>query len=123
MEKAERHGYIRGMVKEIIHDPGRGAPLARVVFRDPYRFKLRTETFIAYGHRPLQKIWMLTFGKQRRPVHWSIHLRWQERRSNGWQRPSPWRSSRGNCRQQCRGEGWRSWRCKTLDTIEIGQYC
>lgn len=35
------------MVKEIIHDPGRGAPLARIVFRDPYRFKLRTETFIA----------------------------------------------------------------------------
>ena len=35
------------MVKEIIHDPGRGAPLARVVFRDPYRFKLHTETFIA----------------------------------------------------------------------------
>lgn len=24
-----------------------GAPLARVVFRDPYRYKLRTETFIA----------------------------------------------------------------------------
>lgn len=35
------------MVKEIIHDPGRGAPLARVTFRDPYRFKLRQETFIA----------------------------------------------------------------------------
>jgi large subunit ribosomal protein L8e len=34
-------------VKEIIHDPGRGAPLAKVAFRDPYRFKLRTETFIA----------------------------------------------------------------------------
>jgi large subunit ribosomal protein L8e len=34
-------------VKEIIHDPGRGAPLARVTFRDPYRFKLATETFIA----------------------------------------------------------------------------
>jgi hypothetical protein len=34
-------------VKEIIHDPGRGAPLAKVVFRDPYRFKLHTETFIA----------------------------------------------------------------------------
>jgi hypothetical protein len=28
-------------------DPGRGAPLAKVVFRDPYRFKLHTETFIA----------------------------------------------------------------------------
>jgi len=44
---AERHGYIRGLVKEIVHDAGRGAPLAKVVFRDPYRYKLRTETFIA----------------------------------------------------------------------------
>ncbi|TIA90490.1 hypothetical protein E3P81_02471 [Wallemia ichthyophaga] len=44
---AERNGYIRGIVKEIIHDAGRGAPLARVVFRDQYRYKLRTETFIA----------------------------------------------------------------------------
>ncbi len=35
------------MVKEIIHDPGRGAPLARVIFRDPYRFKQHTQTFIA----------------------------------------------------------------------------
>lgn len=34
-------------MKDIIHDPGRGAPLAKVVFRDPYRFKLHTETFIA----------------------------------------------------------------------------
>lgn len=47
LDFAERHGYIRGVVKEIIHDPGRGAPLAKVVFRDPYRFKLHTETFIA----------------------------------------------------------------------------
>ncbi|GCC28876.1 hypothetical protein chiPu_0007310 [Chiloscyllium punctatum] len=44
---AERHGYIKGIVKDIIHDPGRGAPLAKVVFRDPYRFKRRTELFIA----------------------------------------------------------------------------
>ncbi|KAG0768786.1 hypothetical protein G6F57_004559 [Rhizopus arrhizus] len=44
---AERHGYVRGIVKEIVHDPGRGAPLAKVVFRDPYKYKLRTETFIA----------------------------------------------------------------------------
>lgn len=47
LDFAERHGYIRGVVKEIIHDPGRGAPLAKVSFRDPYRFKLHTETFIA----------------------------------------------------------------------------
>ena len=70
LDFAERNGYIRGIVKEIIHDAGRyvfrsrldlihsnlsadyllvlsGAPLARVVFRDPYRYKLRSETFIA----------------------------------------------------------------------------
>jgi large subunit ribosomal protein L8e len=47
LDYAERNGYIRGIVKDIIHDSGRGAPLARVVFRDPYRYKLRTETFIA----------------------------------------------------------------------------
>jgi large subunit ribosomal protein L8e len=44
---AERHGYIKGIVKEIIHDPGRGAPLAAVVFRDPYRYKMRKELFLA----------------------------------------------------------------------------
>lgn len=47
LDFAERNGYIRGLVKEIVHDPGRGAPLAKVVFRDPYRYKLTTETFIA----------------------------------------------------------------------------
>ncbi|KAK3940493.1 Ribokinase-like protein [Diplogelasinospora grovesii] len=47
LDYAERHGYIRGVVKEIIHDPGRGAPLARVVFNSPYKFKKQTETFIA----------------------------------------------------------------------------
>ncbi|KAK2069229.1 hypothetical protein P8C59_003826 [Phyllachora maydis] len=47
LDYAERHGYIRGVVKDIIHDPGRGAPLARVQFNDPYRFKKHMETFIA----------------------------------------------------------------------------
>ena len=47
LDYAERHGYIRGVVKDIIHDPGRGAPLALVDFRDPYRFKIRHQTFIA----------------------------------------------------------------------------
>lgn len=44
---AERHGYIKGVVKDIIHDPGRGAPLAVVHFKDPYKFKTRKELFIA----------------------------------------------------------------------------
>ena len=38
---------MKGVVKDIIHDPGRGAPLAKVVFRDTYKYKLRTEYFIA----------------------------------------------------------------------------
>ncbi|KAJ1976141.1 60S ribosomal protein L2 [Dimargaris xerosporica] len=47
IDYAERQGYIRGTVKEIIHDPGRGAPLAKVQFRDPYRYKRVMQTFIA----------------------------------------------------------------------------
>ena len=47
LDYAERHGYTKGVVKEIIHDPGRGAPLARVQFRNAYKFKRETETFIA----------------------------------------------------------------------------
>jgi large subunit ribosomal protein L8e len=44
---AERHGYIKGVVKDIIHDPGRGAPLAIVQFRDPYKYKTNKVTMIA----------------------------------------------------------------------------
>merc|ERR1712230_304241 len=47
LDYAERTGYIKGVVKDIIHDPGRGAPLAVVQFRDPYKFKIRKELFIA----------------------------------------------------------------------------
>jgi len=47
VDYAERNGYIKGVVKDIIHDPGRGAPLAKVTFRDPYRYKMRQQTFIA----------------------------------------------------------------------------
>lgn len=47
IDYVERHGYIKGVVKEIIHDSGRGAPLARVTYRDPYRYKLNHELLIA----------------------------------------------------------------------------
>jgi len=47
LDYAERHGYIRGLVKEIVHDPGRGAPIAKVVFRDPYRYRLKNELYVA----------------------------------------------------------------------------
>merc|ERR1711872_71866 len=47
MDFAERHGFIKGVVKDIIHDPGRGAPLAKVTFQDPYKFRKNAELFVA----------------------------------------------------------------------------
>jgi large subunit ribosomal protein L8e len=47
LDYAERHGYIKGVIKEIVHDPGRGAPMARVQFRNAYRYKQDKEIFVA----------------------------------------------------------------------------
>jgi large subunit ribosomal protein L8e len=47
LDYVERQGYVKGVVKDIVHDPGRGAPLAKVVFRDTYRYKQRIEYFVA----------------------------------------------------------------------------
>ncbi|EAN34289.1 60S ribosomal protein L8 [Theileria parva strain Muguga] len=47
LDYAETHGYIRGVVKDIVHDPGRGAPLAKVVFRNAYKYGLDRELFVA----------------------------------------------------------------------------
>ena len=46
LDQIEREGYIKGIVKDIIHDLGRGAPLTKVVFKDPNKYKLSTEYFI-----------------------------------------------------------------------------
>ena len=47
LDYSERNGYIRGVVKAILHDPGRGAPLAKVEFRDPYKYKNHIKYFLA----------------------------------------------------------------------------
>lgn len=47
LDFAERRGYVKGVVKEIVHDSGRGAPLARIAFRNPYKFKLDKELMVA----------------------------------------------------------------------------
>jgi len=47
IDYAEKHGYIRGIVKDIIHDPGRGAPVAKVQFLNAYRYKRDTELIVA----------------------------------------------------------------------------
>merc|ERR1712160_145277 len=49
LDFAERQGYVKGVIKDIVHDSGRGAPLAQVQFRDVYKYKLRTEYFVAEG--------------------------------------------------------------------------
>jgi len=46
LDFSEREGYVKGTIREIIHDPGRGAPVARVVFRNPYKYKQDKELFI-----------------------------------------------------------------------------
>jgi large subunit ribosomal protein L8e len=35
------------VVKEIVHESGRGAPVAKVQFQNAYRFKRDNETFVA----------------------------------------------------------------------------
>jgi len=47
LDFSERHGYLKGVIRDIIHDPGRGAPLAKVVFRNTHKYKHDKELFIA----------------------------------------------------------------------------
>jgi len=47
LDFAERNGFIRGVVKELIHDPGRGAPIAKIQFNDPYRYKKKNVQWTA----------------------------------------------------------------------------
>merc|ERR1712127_486029 len=46
LDYAERNGFVKGLVKDICHDPGRGAPIAKVQFRDPYKYRKVTETIV-----------------------------------------------------------------------------
>jgi large subunit ribosomal protein L8e len=39
--------YVKGVVRDVVHEPGRGAPLLKVDFRDPYRYRHQTKYFIA----------------------------------------------------------------------------
>lgn len=44
---AEKHGFVKGVIKEIIHDPGRGAPIAKVQFQNAYKYRRDNELFVA----------------------------------------------------------------------------
>jgi large subunit ribosomal protein L8e len=47
LDYAEREGFAKGVVKSIVHESGRGAPIAKVQFQDPYRFQRKTELLCA----------------------------------------------------------------------------
>jgi large subunit ribosomal protein L8e len=47
LDYAERNGYVKGVIRDIVHEPGRGAPLCKVHFRNPYKYKTDKELFIA----------------------------------------------------------------------------
>lgn len=37
LDYSERNGYVTGLITQITHDPGRGAPVMKVKFRNPYK--------------------------------------------------------------------------------------
>merc|ERR1712224_406797 len=47
LDYVERHGYIRGVVEEILHDPGRDTPVAVMGFRHPLFYKHQRILMIA----------------------------------------------------------------------------
>jgi large subunit ribosomal protein L8e len=40
-------GERKGVITDVIHDPGHGAPLTKVTFRHPFRYKHQKELFVA----------------------------------------------------------------------------
>merc|ERR1711904_536738 len=47
LDYVERHGYTKGIVKEILRDPGRSAPVAVMSFRHPLFYKHQRVLMIA----------------------------------------------------------------------------
>ncbi|CAC27016.1 60S ribosomal protein L8 [Guillardia theta] len=46
-DKSEKCGFIKGTIKKIIHDPGRGCPVAKVQFEGPYSYKKSNYSYLA----------------------------------------------------------------------------
>ena len=70
IDYAERNGYIRGVVKDIIHDPGRGAPVAKVQFSNRYKYaKQNTQWTATEGTYTGQFIYCGKKGTQQDRTH------------------------------------------------------
>ena len=59
MDYVERNGYIRGVVRDVVHDSGRGAALAKVKFRDPTRFQKMSNTLLPQKECTLDNTYIL----------------------------------------------------------------
>merc|ERR1712070_167829 len=47
LDYGERYGFVKGVVKDIIHDSGRGAPLVKAAFHNARTYKLDKNLFPA----------------------------------------------------------------------------
>merc|ERR1711924_548131 len=47
LDYGERYGFVKGVVKDIVHDPGRGAPLIKANFHNARTYKLDKELYPA----------------------------------------------------------------------------
>jgi large subunit ribosomal protein L8e len=59
LDYAERHGFVKGVIRKITHESGRGAPLAHVEVRNAYKYgKQKTVICAAEGTYTGQFIYM-----------------------------------------------------------------
>lgn len=47
LDYAEREGYVRAKIADIVHDPGRGAPVIKVTFRNAYHDRKDEDLLVA----------------------------------------------------------------------------
>uniref|UniRef100_A0A4X1TWW9 Large ribosomal subunit protein uL2 n=2 Tax=Sus scrofa TaxID=9823 RepID=A0A4X1TWW9_PIG len=65
---AKQCSYIKGIVKDIIHDPSCSAPLAKVVFWNPYFLRIHLKAGHAYKYKAKRNCWPCVQGVAMRPV-------------------------------------------------------
>jgi|EP01049_Picozoa_sp_SAG25_P003688 hypothetical protein len=101
LDFAERHGYIKGVVEDIVHESGRGAPIAVTRFRNPYKYKIDKERFIAAEGTYTGQF--LYCGKKGTSLSSACLA------MSGVVRGVPWRSRAGVARAEHRQAGRRAW--------------
>ncbi len=76
LDAAERNGYIKGVVQDIIHDPGRGAPLARVCITVyGASFGALPYVIFIHGGKPCRRVQKLGVPAQPRKFEYSASVK------------------------------------------------